>query len=139
MPVVGYLVGAHKSGSRAPCFHRRRMNDAMKGVFSGAGGVVAAAGSALCCAGPVVAVTLGVSGAGLSVFEPYRPYFLALTAGFLLFGFWQLDREERASCDPDKPCADPVTRKKMKVMLWVATAFAVIFATFPSWQTFIFE
>ncbi len=86
------------------------MNESMKAVFPGVGGIVAAVGSALCCGGPVIAVTLGVSASGLSAFEPYRPYLLALTAIFLVFGFWQLDREEKAACDPDKPCADPQTR-----------------------------
>lgn len=67
----------------------------MKSVATGVGGVVAAAGSALCCAGPVLAVTVGVSGAGLSRFEPLRPYFLG------------------------------------------ATGIAVLFATFPSWQSLV--
>jgi len=106
----------------------------MKSMMPGMGGVAAAAGSALCCAGPVLAVTLGVSGAGLSRFEPLRPYFLALTAASLVYGFWLLDREEKASCEPGKPCADPVVRKRMKITLWIATVLAVVLATFPSWQ-----
>lgn len=110
----------------------------MRGWLPGVGGVVAAAASALCCAGPVVAVALGVSGAGLSVFEPYRPYFLGATAGSLLWGFWMLDREERAACEPGEPCAEPGARRRMKVLLWSATAVAVALATFPSWQTLIF-
>lgn len=114
------------------------MKESAKTALPSVGGVAAAAGSALCCGGPVVAAALGVSGAGLSAFEPYRPYFLAATAGFLLFGFWQLDREEKAACEPGKPCAAPATRKAMKVTLWVATVVAVIFATFPSWQTLVF-
>jgi mercuric ion transport protein len=115
------------------------VNESLKSVLPGSGGLVAAMGSALCCAGPIVAVTLGVSGAGLSAFEPYRPFFLVLTAGFLLFGFWQLDREEKAACDPDKPCANPATRRRMKIMLWAATGISVVFATFPAWQPFILE
>jgi mercuric ion transport protein len=114
------------------------MKESMKAVFPGAGGVLAAVGSALCCGGPVVAVSLGVSGAGLAAFEPYRPYFLAATAVFLVAGFWLLDREEKAACVPGKPCAEPAVRKRMKVILWVATGAAVVFATFPSWQTLIF-
>ena len=113
------------------------MRDSMKATLPGVGGVLAAAGSALCCAGPVVAVSLGVSAAGLSAFEPYRPYFLGATAGFLVLGFWLLDREEKAACVPGKPCADPAVRRRMNVMLWIATVVAVIFATFPSWQTLI--
>ncbi len=109
----------------------------MKSVATGVGGVVAAAGSALCCAGPVLAVTVGVSGAGLSRFEPFRPYFLGVTAFFLVLGFVLLDREERNACEPGKPCADPAVRRRMKVTLWVATGVAVIFATFPSWQSLV--
>ncbi len=110
----------------------------MKAVLPGVGGVAAAFGSALCCGGPVVAVALGVSSAGLSTFEPYRPYFLGLTAASLLLGFWLLHREEKAACEPGRPCADPAVRRRMKVVLWAATVLAVAFATFPSWQTLIF-
>lgn len=113
------------------------MKETMKTTLPSVGGVTAAAASALCCGGPVVAAVLGVSGAGLAAFEPYRPYFLAATAALLLFGFWQLDREERAACEPGKPCADPATRKRMKVTLWTATVIAVLLATFPNWQTLI--
>ena len=113
------------------------MRESMKANLAGGGGVFAAAGSALCCAGPVVAVGLGVSGAGLSAFEPYRAYFLGVTAVFLVAGFWVLDREEKAACEPGKACADPAVRRRMKITLWVATVVAVVLATFPTWQTLI--
>jgi len=106
-----------------------------KVALPSAAGVVAATGSALCCAGPVIAVALGVSGAGLSAFEPWRPHMLAATAFFLLIGFLLLDREERAACVPDKPCADAGSRRRMKLTLWVATILAVALASFPAWQT----
>ena len=61
---------------------------------------------------------------------------LSLGAGFLL-GFWLVDREERKACEPGKPCADPRTRGRMKIMLWTATAIAVLSATFPSWQDLV--
>ncbi len=109
----------------------------MKAALPGVGGVFTAAGSALCCAGPVVAVSLGVSGAGLSAFEPFRPYFLGATAVFLVAGFLMLDREERAACEPGKACADPAVRRRMKITLWVATILAVALATFPTWRTLI--
>jgi mercuric ion transport protein len=111
----------------------------MKAALPGASGVVAAAGSALCCAGPVVAVSLGVSGAGLSAFQPFSPYFLAATAAFLLLGFWLLHREEKAACEPGKPCADPSVRRRMRITLWISTVVAVVFATSPSWLALILE
>lgn len=114
------------------------MREARKTLLAGAGGVGAAFASALCCAGPLIAVAAGVSGAGLAAtFDPLRPWFLGATAAFLLLGFWMVDREERKACEPGKPCADPRTRRRMKIMLWIATAMAVLFATFPSWQNLV--
>ncbi len=115
------------------------MRETMKAAIPGMGGVAAAGASALCCAGPILAVTAGVSGAGLSAtFEPLRPYFLAATALLLLSGFWLMDREERKACEPGRVCASPETRRRMKFTLWIATGFSVIFATYPSWQGLIF-
>ena len=111
------------------------MNEERRTLLLSAGGLGAALGSALCCAGPLIAVVAGVSGAGLaSTFNPLRPWFLGATAAFLLLGFWMVDREERKACTPGRPCADPRTRRRMKIMLWTATVVAVLFATFPSWQ-----
>lgn len=109
-----------------------------KALLAGAGGVGAALASALCCAGPLIAVVAGVSGAGLAAtFDPLRPYFLGATAAFLVLGFWMVDREERKACEPGTPCADPRTRRRMRIVLWIATGMAVLFATYPSWQNLI--
>ena len=43
------------------------------------GGIAAAIGAGLCCAGPLVLLLLGVSGSwigNLTVLEPYRPIFI---------------------------------------------------------------
>ena len=109
-----------------------------RAMLAAIGGVTAAFASALCCAGPLIAVLLGVSGAGLaSTFEPFRPYLLAGTGMFLGSGFFLLRREERKACEPGKPCADPFTRRRMKVMLWLATVAALVFATYPTWSGWI--
>lgn len=109
-----------------------------KGLLASVAGVGAAITSALCCAGPIVAVALGLSGAGLySTFEPLRPYFLGSTALFLAGGFFLVHREEKRACEPGKMCADPKVRRRMKVVLWIATAIAVLFASFPNWQTLV--
>lgn len=99
------------------------------------GAVAAAVGSVLCCAGPLVAVALGVSGAGLATtFDPLRPYFLGATGLFLLGGFYLVDREERAACEPGKACADPRVVRRTKTILWVATVVVAILATYPAWS-----
>ncbi len=109
-----------------------------KTLLAAGGGVAAAIGSALCCAGPLVAVLLGLSGAGLAAtFEPLRPYLIAATTLFLVLGFVAVRREERKACQPSQPCASPTIRRRMKRLLWIATAIAVPLVTFPWWSGFI--
>jgi mercuric ion transport protein len=117
------------------------MPDATKKTYLAAsGGIAAAFASALCCAGPLIAVALGVSGAGIAArFEPLRPYFLAATAVLLGSGFWLLRREEQRACEPGTLCASPIARRRIRLMLWVATVLAAVFATFPTWSLWILD
>ena len=109
-----------------------------KTVLAAMGGVAAAVASTLCCAGPLVAVALGLSGAGLAAtFEPLRPYFVVGTVLALSFGFVVLRREERQPCEPGTLCASPVARRRMKWALWVATIVSIPLLTFPWWSKFV--
>ena len=114
------------------------MRENRKTILLSAGGVGAALASTLCCAAPLIAVAAGVSGAGLAAtFDPLRPLFLGATAVFLLLGFVMVDREERKACEPGRMCAEPRTRHRMKIILWIATGIAVMLTTFPSWQDLV--
>ena len=87
-----------------------------KALGGAAGGVGAAFASALCCAGPLIAVSVGLSGAGLAAtFEPLRPYFLGAAALFLGIGHVSLYREERKACEPGAQCADPRARRRCRL------------------------
>ena len=109
-----------------------------KTVLAVAGGVTAAVASTLCCAGPLVAVALGLSGAGLAAtFEPLRPYFIGGTVLALGFGFVVLRREERRACEPGTLCASPIARRRMRRALWSATIVAIPLVTFPWWSKFL--
>lgn len=59
---------------------------------------VAAVASALscmaCCLPFGIAAAAGSAGLGM-VLEPFRPYLMAVSAGLLLFGLWQLYRKGR--------------------------------------------
>ena len=111
---------------------------AKKTILVATGGVAAAVASAMCCAGPLVAVALGLSGAGLAAtFEPWRPYFVGATVLCLGAGFLILNREEQKACEPGSLCASPVARRRMKWLLWMATGVAVPLLTFPWWSGFI--
>lgn len=103
-----------------------------------ASGVLAAFASMLCCAGPLLAVTAGVSGAGLAAtFEPLRPYFLGLTAVSLGWGFYQIDRQEARACGPDRACAVPAVIRRRKRLLWGATIVSLVFASYPRWSAWV--
>src|SRR5260370_16527905 len=91
-----------------------------KTVLAATGGVAAAVASTLCCAGPLVAVALGLSGAGLAAtFEPLRPYFVGGTMLALGSGFVVLQREEKRACEPGSLCPSPIVRRPLTWPLWV--------------------
>lgn len=114
------------------------LSSVSKTVVAAAGGVAAAFGSALCCAGPLIAVSLGLSSAGFAAtFEPLRPYFIGATVASLGSGFFIVRREERKACEPGKPCAAPEARHRMKVLLWVATILSTPLVTFPWWSAWL--
>ena len=116
------------------------MNTVAKTAVASVAGVAAAIGSALCCAGPLVAVALGMSGAGLATtFEPFRPYFVGGTVLSLGYGFVALRREESKACEPGTLCASPVARRRMRALLWIATAVAVPLLSFSWWSPFVFQ
>lgn len=109
-----------------------------KTLLAAGASVAAAIGSALCCAGPLVAVFLGLSGAGLTAtFEPWRPYFVAGTVLSLGVGVVVLRREERNACEPGRRCASPLARRRMRWALWIATAIATLLLTFPWWSSVV--
>lgn len=107
---------------------------------------VAAIGAALlaslCCIGPVLFVTLGVGAGIASQFEPLRPVFTILTLGLLALGFYAVYGPRRtiatrASYGVDGSCTVPRSRTRDKIMLWVATLFALILLTFPQWSMLV--
>lgn len=113
---------------------------ATKAFASAAGGVVAAVASAICCAGPLVALTLGFSAAGLATaFEPWRPLFVGATVLGLGYGHWTLQREEGRACVPGAVCASPRARRRLRLTLWTATILAIPLLLFPWWSRFIFN
>lgn len=122
-----------------------------RATLGGAGGVVAAFLGSLCCMGPLLFVTLGV-GAGLaSALEPFRPAFGVLMAACLGLAFWtvygQRLRVVGRGSTPAAPssaagaagavCAAPMRRRRDVVLLWTATALAVVLWTFPTWSLWL--
>ena len=98
------------------------------------GSVGAALGAAICCLGPVVLVSMGVTGAWigrLSALEAYRPFFMLAAAGMLGWGFYRVyGTRARDDCGDDGECEVPRASRVNEVSLWIATvAVAGLFAS----------
>jgi mercuric ion transport protein len=97
-----------------------------------AGGLAAVLASA-CCLGPLVLVTLGVSGAwigNLTALEPYRPIFIGVALVALFFAWRRIFRPAPA-CRPDEVCAVPQVRTTYKVLFWIVAALVLVALAFP--------
>lgn len=97
-----------------------------------AGAILTATLASLCCIGPVVLLVLGLGGVGFAAaFEPYRYYFLGLTAILLGAGFFLVYRKPKTECAPGDACEKPAPRRGQKIALWVVTAMVAGLAAYP--------
>jgi mercuric ion transport protein len=99
-----------------------------------AGGLLGALAASSCCIVPLVLFTLGIGGAwigNLAALEPYQPYFLAVTAGFLGIGYFLVYRQPKVACEDGMACARPLPKRVVKAALWGATVIAGAAVLFP--------
>ncbi|HHE08186.1 MAG TPA: mercury transporter MerT [Chlorobaculum parvum] len=93
-----------------------------------AGGILGALAASTCCIVPLILFSLGVSGAwvgNLTALEPYKPIFIAITLGFLGYGYWMVYRKPR-TCAEGAACARPLPNRPVKTGLWAATILILI-------------
>ena len=101
-----------------------------------AGGALAAIGASICCLGPLVLVSVGVSGAwisNLSALEPYRPVFIGIALAFMAFAYRKIfvTAPSAEACEPGTLCAVPATNKVYKSLFWVVSALVLLALAFP--------
>ncbi len=98
-----------------------------------AAGGLAAILASTCCLGPLVLVTLGVSGAwigDLTVLEPYRPFFIG-AALIALFFAWRRIYQPVYACRAADACAVPQVRTTYKLIFWIVVALVFVALVFP--------
>ena len=101
------------------CMLVDKLKDARKGSKTSKvtlmSGAVAAILSSLCCLGPLVLVTVGMSGAwigNLAALEPYRPVFIGVALVCMAFAYRHIYRAPAAeTCEPGTLCALPQTHR----------------------------
>ncbi|ABI73319.1 mercuric transporter MerT family protein [Shewanella frigidimarina] len=99
------------------------------------GGIVAAVGAGLCCAGPFILLLLGVSGSwigNLTLLEPYRPIFIVVVLALFAVAGRNVYRPMEA-CDPGTACAVPQVRKRRQVIFWLTALAALVLVTSNYW------
>ncbi len=104
-----------------------------------AGGIAAVLASA-CCLGPLLLVTVGVSGAwigNLTRLEPFRPIFIVVALVALLFAWRNIYRPVRA-CQPGEVCALPQTRRLYKVLFWASVALTSLALVYPYFAKYFY-
>jgi mercuric ion transport protein len=112
----------------------------MKTVLASmAGGIGAAFGSLLCCTGPLVLASAGMSGAALAGFLPYRPFFVVAAIGLLWWAFHLVEREEARACQPGAACASPAARRRVRSLLWISMTISLVFLSSPLWARLVFR
>lgn len=109
------------------------ISNSRRGPLTLAVGGVAAILASACCLGPLVLITLGVSGAwvgNLTVLEPYRPIFISIAVVAMFFAWRRIYRPVQ-KCQPDEVCAVPQVRTAYKVAFWVVALLILTSLAFP--------
>ncbi len=117
-----------------PAASRGTVGSPVGGTLISLGGIIAALGAASCCVVPFALFTLGISGAwisNLTALEPYQPVFVAMTAGFLGYGFYLVYLKPKAACAEGSYCARPSSTRLAKLGLWTASVLVVVALGFP--------
>ncbi len=103
--------------------------------------IVAGIAASTCCLGPLVLLTLGVSGSwigNLSAFEPFRPIFIAATLLFLGLAFRKLYLLPQR-CAVDKPCATPANLHRQRLLFWVVSIAVLVIMSFPWYGPYLLD
>jgi len=109
------------------------MNIAKDGKGSLVAGGVAAILASACCVGPLVLLSVGISGAwiaNLTALEPYRPIFIGLAVLALVVAGRRIFRPSEV-CKPGEVCAVPKVRVAYKLAFWLIAALALLGFVFP--------
>lgn len=96
-------------------------------------GGLAAILASTCCLGPLVLISLGVSGAwisNLTLLEPYRPIFIGTALIALYLACRRIWRPVSA-CAPGDVCASPRSSRAYKVLFVIVVGLVIIALGFP--------
>lgn len=120
--------------------HRPEVVHATHRGWLAAGGVLGALLASACCVGPLLLLTIGISGAWISnmtALEPYKPIFAVIALGFIAAGFWQVHFRTPTVCEPNSYCAKRSTARITRAVLWLSFILVVAALTIDWWAPFL--
>ncbi|MGV2184030.1 mercuric transporter MerT family protein [Rhizobium rhizogenes] len=97
------------------------------------GGILGALAASSCCIVPLLLFSLGIGGAwigNLTALAPYKPFFVAGTAGLLGYGFNLVYWKPRRACADDAACGRPIPNRLVQFALWIATVLVIAASAF---------
>ena len=106
------------------------------------GGGLAALAASACCLGPLILVSVGVSGAWISTLtklEPFRPLFIGIALLCMALAYRKIYRApEAVDCAPASACALPQTHTRNRILFWSVSVLVAIALAYPYFVT-LFE
>ncbi|MBL4910805.1 MAG: mercury transporter MerT [Alteromonadaceae bacterium] len=103
--------------------------------------IFAGIGASACCIGPLLLLSLGVSGAwigNLTAMEPYSGYFSAVTLFILVLVFKKLYITP-PRCKANDVCANPKVLTRQRIIFWLVSIMLITMMSFPYYADYIFE
>lgn len=119
---------ASRSAPAASTLATSERSEARRQRLAAVGGILGALAASSCCIVPLVLFGLGIGGAwigNLTALAPYKPLFVAATAGVLGYGFYLVYWKPRQACADDAACARPISNWLVQLALWIATALVI--------------
>jgi len=104
-------------------------------------GLLAGITASVCCVGPLVLLTLGISGSWISNFstlEPYRPIFIGLAVVFLWLAYRKIYRKPQV-CSTEAACATVQGQRTQRTLFWVIAIVIAFSISFPWYGSVLFD
>ncbi|NOR19861.1 MAG: mercury transporter MerT [Xanthomonadales bacterium] len=101
-----------------------------------AGGLIASLLASSCCLGPLLLVSIGVSGAwigNLAALEAYKSFFVLIGIVLLASGFWQVYIRPKRVFPDGEVCVPVLTDYMVKLALWIATILILLAISIGYW------
>lgn len=112
----------------------------MKAPAALGAGVVTAVFSTACCFGPLLLITLGVSGATAARMELLAPFQLFFAGATILFVGWAFHRLYiyPRRCAPGAVCDTPQALSVQRKLFWFVVVLIAAMALFPAFSEYLY-